>query len=791
MTSRWGTDTSSKQESASSPSGHHEFRRDLQGLRAVAVLLVALCHANVPHFAGGYVGVDVFFVISGYLITGWIFRRGGQVGRVTLGSFYAARARRILPAAALTLVATTVTSLYLLNFLEAQSAFHDSLWAAVFLANFHFAHVGTDYFASTIPASPIQHFWSLAVEEQFYLAWPVLIIAAMPWGIRRRAKSEAPERGGMTGWGQARLVAMLVAGVIVSFLFSIHATASNPTAAYFSPFTRAWELGMGCLVALGTAFLQRLTASLRAVGSWAGLGAIVVAAVSYSSSTAFPGYAAILPVGGAALVIIGGLPSAAPFGTGAILGRQPLRYVGDISYSLYLWHWPVLIIASERAGHSLSTLDNLMLLCLAFAMSAISYRLVERPIHKGARVAKGARAFALWPVTVGTVWLAAFFGLGAIKTELTGFSSHTPTSLPLLPPSHVSSGPTTGDPIHPSVTLATTTTHANGKHLRAGGGTVPTGPSGRGTSPSTTQTTGSSVPTGTMQGPSGSPYMQAVIEALSPSVLAEPVTGALLQQIEEEQTPPYEPCVGILGQYSSPICHLGATHSAHIVVVYGDSHAQEWLPALVYFAQKAGWQLVPVIRLGCAAIQWSSDPNAPGPAPIFGPPNLRAGRIDACNKWHSWAMTEIAALHPQAIIYATAYSWGASYGGSSMKYDLQGLSVELARLGKIVPSVVLLDDAPYWPVQDPVQCLLSSEATLGKCVLDLPSATPSFDDQVISITKSTGSPFIPTSQLFCADLRCPSVIAGIVVYRDQSHIDGASSTYLGTALYAAVAAAIE
>jgi peptidoglycan/LPS O-acetylase OafA/YrhL len=749
---------SSKQETAPSPStGHHEFRRDLQGLRAVAVLLVAFSHANVPHFAGGYVGVDVFFVISGYLITGWILRRGEQVGRVTLGSFYAARARRILPAAALTLVATTVTSLYLLNFLEVQSAFHDSLWAAVFLANFHFAHVGTDYFASTMPPSPIQHFWSLAVEEQFYLAWPLLVLTAMPWGIRRRPKSEAPERGGMTGWGQARLVAMLVAGVIVSFLWSVHATASNPAAAYFSPFTRAWELGIGCLVALGTAFLQRMTASLRAAASWVGLGAIVVAAVSYSSSTAFPGYAALLPVGGAALVIIAGLPSAAPFGTGALLGRQPLRYVGDVSYSFYLWHWPVLIIASDRAGHSLSTLDNLMLLCLAFALSAVSYTLVERPIHKGARIAKGTRAFALWPVTIGIVWLAAFFGFGAVQAEIAGWSAPTRTSSAFALQSGAWTGPT-------------------------GSATPSKAPSSDSIPPVKDESPGQSL---------GSLYDQAVVDALGQSALGDPVTGSLLQQIEEDQTPRYQQCVGTAGHDTSPICHLGAARSSHVVVVYGDSHAQEWLPALVYVADKAGWQLVPVIHTGCTAIKWSSDPTAPGPTPIVGLPNLRVQHTQGCEKWHSWAMREISALHPQAIVYATAYSWGASYGGSSMKYDLQGLSVELAGLHKIVPRVVVLDDSPYWPAQDPVQCLLSSGATLGRCVLGLPSSNPSFDDQVTSIIKSTGASFIPTSQLFCAKLRCPSVIAGIVVYRDQSHIDGVYSTYLGPALYVAVAAAIK
>src|SRR3954447_13164172 len=171
------------------PRAGNDLRPDIQGLRGVAVLIVALNHAGVPGMGGGFVGVDVFFVISGFLITGWLLGRTLDSARVPFGDFYAARARRILPAAALTLVVTCAASVAYLNPVRALSVLHDALWAAFFAANVHFAHVGADYFARDDPPSPIQHFWTLAVEEQFYLGWPLLLAAALTaLGVGRRSR---------------------------------------------------------------------------------------------------------------------------------------------------------------------------------------------------------------------------------------------------------------------------------------------------------------------------------------------------------------------------------------------------------------------------------------------------------------------------------------------------------------------------------------------------------------------------------------------------------------------------
>jgi peptidoglycan/LPS O-acetylase OafA/YrhL len=273
-----------------------DFRPDIQGLRAVAVLLVALCHAGVSHLSGGYVGVDVFFVISGFLITGWILRHSERAGHVPLLSFYAARARRILPAAALTLVATTIASFYLLNLVRAQTVFHDSLWAAFFAANIHFASVGTNYFASSAPPSPLQHYWTLAVEEQFYLVWPALVMLILPWPTRRgRERRRRSGTAFVTRGGMRRLTIVLGLCVVASLIWSIHDTAVDPTGAYFSTLTRAFELGIGGLIAVTATQLARIPKALRALMTWLGLAGVIVAAITFSSGTAFPGFAALLP----------------------------------------------------------------------------------------------------------------------------------------------------------------------------------------------------------------------------------------------------------------------------------------------------------------------------------------------------------------------------------------------------------------------------------------------------------------------------------------------------------------
>ncbi len=268
------------------------FRPDVEGLRAVAVLLVVLFHSGVSGVSGGFVGVDVFFVISGFVITGVLLRERAATGGTSVLSFYGRRCRRIIPAATLVIITTVVLAYAFLGNGGGGETAIDGRWAAVFLANFHFAATGTNYLASQEPPSPLQNFWSLAVEEQFYVVYPALFL------VMTAAK-------GLTF--RIRLAIGLVAVICASLAYSIVDTNNNPVDAFFSPFTRAWELALGALVAVLTPWLMKIPARLAASSTWVGFGAILIAAHEFNSQTPYPGSSVVIPVAGTALIIAGGM----------------------------------------------------------------------------------------------------------------------------------------------------------------------------------------------------------------------------------------------------------------------------------------------------------------------------------------------------------------------------------------------------------------------------------------------------------------------------------------------------
>ena len=393
-------------------------RDDLQGLRAVAVLLVVLNHAGVTFLGGGYVGVDVFFVLSGFLITGILLGGAVKRGHVSLVDFYSRRARRILPAATLTLVVTTIVAYQLLNYVRAKQTVWDSFWASLFASNIHFAHQGADYFSQGQPPSPVQHYWSLSVEEQFYLVWPTLLSLALFGFVLGRARRRRV--GGtpvITKWAVRRLLIAIVVATIASLIWSIHETSTLPAVAYFSTFARVWELGLGAALAIVALSVTRIPAAIRAALGWLGLAAIAVAAVTFSATTPFPGYAALLPTVGAALVIAAGIGDRdSRMGVGRLLAVAPMRYIGDRSYAYYLWHWPVLIIAAEYVGHDLSLGVNLLLLLAAFLLSIITFRFFEDPIRRARWTNR--RSAMLVPSSVAAVVATTVVCLGLINAKV-------------------------------------------------------------------------------------------------------------------------------------------------------------------------------------------------------------------------------------------------------------------------------------------------------------------------------------------------------------------------------------
>ena len=365
----------------------------------MAVLLVVLFHAGVPAVGGGYVGVDVFFVISGFVITMVLLRERKSTGSTSIPRFYARRVRRIIPAATFVIIAVVLATYHFLGSASGAEVADDGRWAAVFLANFHFAAAGTNYLASQRPPSPLQNYWSLGVEEQFYLVYPALFLLITAKGRHFSSRG--------------RLALVLGIVIVSSFSFSVLETSANATAAYFSPFAWAWELALGGLVAVFAGALRRLPSPVAASMSWLGLGAVLASAFVFSSATSYPGAAVALPVVGTALVISAG--TACPvWGAESMLRLRPFQWLGLISYSLYLWHWPILTIAAQRTGSStLPVFDNLRWVLVALALATLTYLFIEKPFrHADFFVSRRWLSIGFAACLVGSV-----FVLNSVETK--------------------------------------------------------------------------------------------------------------------------------------------------------------------------------------------------------------------------------------------------------------------------------------------------------------------------------------------------------------------------------------
>ncbi|MDH2443790.1 acyltransferase family protein [Amnibacterium sp. CER49] len=349
------------------------LRLEVQTLRAIAVTLVVVYHLRPASLPGGYVGVDVFFVISGFLISGHLLREAESTGGVSLTGFWANRVRRILPAALATVAVVTVTASIALPRTAAAEVGRAAVWSALSAANWLFAAQSVDYQAQSPDASPFEHFWSLGVEEQFYLLWPLLVLGLALLARRRAAL--------IRRWAPLPFGLVLVA----SLAYGVWLTASGSEAAYFITPTRMWELAAGGLLAalLGE---RRLPPAAAAVVQAGGVGAILTAAMVFTAATPMPGWAAALPVLGALAVIAGG---DAPV-LRRVWALRPVRFVGDVSYSLYLWHWPLLVFSRALTGHAPGRLQSAALVLGALGLAFLSYRFIEQPFRR-ARIRRPLR----------------------------------------------------------------------------------------------------------------------------------------------------------------------------------------------------------------------------------------------------------------------------------------------------------------------------------------------------------------------------------------------------------------
>ncbi|GAA1691938.1 acyltransferase family protein [Microbacterium sediminicola] len=378
------------------------FLPHVQGLRAIAVLLVVLYHFWPGRLPGGYVGVDVFFVISGFLITGHLSRELVLTGTVRLGQFWARRARRLLPASLLVLLFCALVAMtpYLTPTSAVASQVREIIASTFYVENWYLALTSADYLNHQGDPSSVQHYWSLSLEEQFYVLWPLLMLAAA-WVATRWVR------------GRVRLAVMwTLAGVaLASFAYSVILTATDPAPAYFVTFARMWEFGLGAMIALIPALRIRSAWASFALG-WAGIIALLYTAFSFDGQTPFPGYAALLPALGAAAIIAASNTERWWYPT-RVLALRPAQFVGDISYSLYLWHWPLIIIAPWVPFWGLTIYHRVALLALCFVLAWLTKRFVEDPARRWKVLTERPARVTLWAAlaamlvvagTAGTAW---------------------------------------------------------------------------------------------------------------------------------------------------------------------------------------------------------------------------------------------------------------------------------------------------------------------------------------------------------------------------------------------------
>jgi peptidoglycan/LPS O-acetylase OafA/YrhL len=701
---------------AVAPTAGRNILREIEGLRALAVISVLLYHAHLG-VPGGYVGVDVFFVVSGFLITDLLVRERQAVGRTSLAGFYARRVRRLLPAATLVLVAIVVGSAALLSPLRAHDTAVDASWAAGFLANVHFAHVGTDYLASSGPPSLLQHWWSLAIEEQFYLVWPGLLLLA--WKLRINVEATAAA------------VCGLVAAA--SFAISWRLIGDNPVWGYFAPWSRAWELAVGGLCAVGYRYRTRLP--WRALLGWLGLAAVIGSAFTFDESTTFPGVAALAPVLGTSALILSIGAARSP---GRLLWAGPLQWIGGISYGIYLWHWPLLVVAEEKYQFTSAAWRG-ALLALSVGLAALTYYLLENPVrHLPALLHSAGRSLAvgaaLVAVALGATWWVAD-STSDVKVS-TGYVAET------MPPTTLASSITT--------TAAPAVTQVERS--------------------STTTTTTPPAPLDLLRAKVADELQPMIAAAAQQDLVPENIAPAISDQHEDRPRPWADGCLVGFFEDTSPTCEFGDLTSDTTIALFGDSHVDQWFPATEAAAHLRHWKVVVMSKSKCTVLDL---------------PVLYEGdrAYPTCKRWREKALARVLATDVDVVVIT---HWRQHYhvlrdGSAHVVRDDQwraALTDMVTTLRDAGKKVLLLGDTPF-AHQKMDECIAAHPRTLTRCHFDRASHVVPREMAIEQeVAAALGVTYYDTNQWFCANERCPAVVGNLAVYLDPHHINNTYGLFL-------------
>ena len=643
------------------------FRPDIQGLRAIAVGAVVLYHAGVPFLPGGYVGVDIFFVISGFLITTHLLTGLARDGRIRFGSFYARRARRILPASFLVLVLSIVAALIWYPPLLMEKVWRGAVATALYVPNYLFAMDQTDYLAQSTNPPLFQHYWSLGVEEQFYLVWPALL--GLAWVVVRSRRT---------------LFWVLVTVVAASFAACVWYTFQSQPIAFFWLPTRAWELGVGGLVAYLLLRREQVVPDRWApVAGWLGIAAILLSVGLFSSETLFPGGWAALPVLGTALVIAAG---ATPhrFGPGRMLSLRGMVVIGTISYSLYLVHWPALIIPEAVVPNGLPLWATLLIALACVPVAWAMYRFVEDPMRRAPWLTGARTRRTLIGAAIGSVACLL------VATGAYAFSDARSLHVP-----EAAATPAIQDP--PQAT-------------------------------------------------------DFVPENLRPS----------LRDADESLPQVYaDDCVRGIAATDAGDCLYGDA-SAPRIVLFGDSHAAHWFPALEAFALSAGYAVEVHTKSSCPYASIDST--------------RRGTPYPQCPKWRKEVIKAVNASDPVIVLLA-GYSdpdlspgvkddlatWETAYGAT-----LDALTV---------PKAVIADTPDIR--EDPAPCLSAHLADAEACGRSRSVALGDVSREAAAqAALGRGVPVLDFNDYLCSGDWCPPIIGDTLVYRDSHHLTAAFSALL-------------
>lgn len=706
------------------------FRADIEGMRALAVLGVMLWHAGVTLLPGGFAGVDVFFVVSGFLMTSLLLEEGRARGRIDLARFYARRARRLLPAALAALAGTALLTVVFLPRGRWAEVGGDLVASATYVVNWRMAWRSVDYLDLERAPSPLQHYWSLSVEEQFYLLWPVILLGLLVYAAGRARVFRA------ASW--VVTLALFGASLALSWWWTL-----EEPAAYFVTPTRVHELMLGAIVALGARAWPRLPRWVAAVAGWTGLSLIVLSLVVITRETLFPGLWALLPTGGTALVLLAG-PAAGRVGPVLLLRWSPLQWLGRLSYSLYLWHWPFIAVAAElvhvgRGGpDTLPVGWGLLALALAVVPAWLSFVLVEDPVRRhgrvlAARLTPGQATWRTLRLGLNCTLAGAALGVAVIA---------------VAPPSPTESAarwrtPAVVDEMRSPV----------GADTLAVGVDDPAATTPAPTTPADVPVEAAAAGSG-VSGALGEP--PAVVEV--PQEVGEPAVP--LEQVPDD-VPALEPedCfVGLSGTRVG-VCEAGDPDGTRTVALIGDSHASMWMTALDQIGRDRGWRVIAMTKSSC--------PPARG---LTIERTGQAGDYRQCSTWQDNLDEVLLEQSPDVVLLSSA-----SYGTTGAEKVAAGLGRRIDMLDEAGMRAALIRDVPRAPFDVPA-CLLENQEDVPQCSFDRQDGLDaSGTGHELLAEQRPGLPVLDLTAAVCPGRTCSPIVGEVVVWRDSNHL---SATYV-------------